>query len=74
MLGGVADFETALAAAGLVAGAAAFEVAGPGLTLLGATMGAAAGAFGFLLRSVSLDCGVGIGEHLPDSRKRKNMK
>lgn len=73
MVGGAADFETALAAAGLVTPAATFAVARARLSLLGAAVGATAGVFGFLLKSVSLDSGVGIGEHLPDSRKRKDM-
>jgi hypothetical protein len=60
MLGGVADFETFLATAGFVTGAAGFAVAGSGLILFGAAMGAAARAFGFLSRIVSLDSGFGI--------------
>ena len=54
MLGGVADLETALATAGLVTRATGFAFAGPGVTLLGAATGAAAGAFGFLSRRSAL--------------------
>lgn len=60
MPGGVADFEKGLATAGLITGATGFALAGAGVTLLGAAIGAAAGAFGFLSRSVSLDSGMGI--------------
>jgi hypothetical protein len=80
MLGGVADLETVLATAGLVTRATGFAFAGPGVTLLGAATGAAAGAFGFLSRrsAVTVELtssnvlNVPInGDHRPDSSKTK---